>query len=98
MVPGDKAVFDGEMQSEPSAIRTSGGPPPAGNAEHDQEQDNVATLRTELERARHGRQLAEAEAGYLRDVLAARSEHIADLQRTVHALMPAPDRPPHQPS
>ncbi|WP_399554282.1 hypothetical protein [Streptomyces anulatus] len=49
--------------------------------------------------AEHGRLLAEAEAAHLRAQLGARAEqlaaqagHIADLQQTVRALMPAPER------
>ncbi|NUW04320.1 AlpA family transcriptional regulator [Streptomyces sp. CAI 127] len=80
--------------------------------EHGDDQgDSVAGLRAELERMRHehalavadaehGRRLAEAEAGHLREQLSVRAEqlaaqaaHIADLQQTVRALMPAPERP-----
>ncbi|MFJ9096871.1 helix-turn-helix transcriptional regulator [Streptomyces globisporus] len=50
--------------------------------------------------AEHGRRLAEVEAGHLREQLSVRAEqlaaqaaHIADLQQTVRALMPAPERP-----
>ncbi|MFJ6444911.1 helix-turn-helix transcriptional regulator [Streptomyces sp. NPDC091649] len=50
--------------------------------------------------AEHGRRLAEVEAGHLREQLGVRAEqlaaqtaHIADLQQTVRALMPAPERP-----
>ncbi|MXG30507.1 helix-turn-helix transcriptional regulator [Streptomyces sp. YIM 132580] len=49
--------------------------------------------------AEHGRRLAEVEAGHLREQLGVRAEqlaaqaaHIADLQQTVRALMPAPER------
>lgn len=76
----------------------------------------MAALRAELERVRHeralavaeaehGRLLAEAEAGHLRvqlgvraEQLAAQAGHIADLQQTVRALMPAPERPELGPS
>lgn len=79
--------------------------------EHGDDQSDVAGLRAELERMRHehalavaeaehGRRLAEAEAGHLREQLGVRTEqlaaqaaHIADLQQTVRALMPAPERP-----
>ncbi|MEV7835363.1 helix-turn-helix domain-containing protein [Streptomyces subrutilus] len=72
--------------------------PPIG--EHDQ---GAAVPRAELERLRaehalalaraeYGQRLAEAEAEHLRRELAARGAHIADLQRTVTALMPAPER------
>ncbi|MGW3503019.1 helix-turn-helix transcriptional regulator [Streptomyces globisporus] len=50
--------------------------------------------------AEHGRRLAELEAGHLREQLGVRAEqlaaqaaHISDLQQTVRALMPAPERP-----
>lgn len=80
---------------------------PAGTGErhqgHQHGLDDVAALRAELERVRqehalavaeaeHGRRLAEAEARHLRAELAARVEHIADLQQRVRALMPAPQR------
>ncbi|MEU2489578.1 helix-turn-helix domain-containing protein [[Kitasatospora] papulosa] len=49
--------------------------------------------------AEHGRKLAEAEAGHLRaqlalrvEQLASQGEHISDLQQTLRALMPAPER------
>ncbi|MFJ8255562.1 hypothetical protein [Streptomyces sp. NPDC094466] len=55
--------------------------------------------------AEHGRLLAEAEAGHLRaqlgvraEQLAAQAGHIANLQQTVRALMPAPERPELGPS
>ncbi|MFI5635062.1 helix-turn-helix transcriptional regulator [Streptomyces sp. NPDC051664] len=65
---------------------------------------DVAAVRAELERVRqehalalaqaeHGRQLAQTEADHLRAQLAIRGEHIADLQRTLKALMPAPEQP-----
>ncbi|MFD8110157.1 hypothetical protein [Streptomyces microflavus] len=63
----------------------------------------MAALHAELERARaehilkvaeaeHARHLAEAEGRHLLAELTARVEHIADLQQTVRALMPAPQR------
>ncbi|WP_345190079.1 hypothetical protein, partial [Streptomyces lavendulae] len=45
-----------------------------------------------LAHAEYGQKLAEAEAEHLRRELAARGEHIADLQRVVAALTPAPER------
>ncbi|MEV6080969.1 helix-turn-helix domain-containing protein [Streptomyces sp. NPDC052069] len=77
---------------------------PAGADDDVQEdQEDVAALRAELERARHehalavaeaehGRLLAQAEAEHLREQLAARAEHIADLQQAVRALTAVPDR------
>ncbi|MFH8886707.1 hypothetical protein [Streptomyces californicus] len=80
---------------------------PTGTSSHHQEHqlglDDVGALRAELERVRaehalavaeaeHGRRPAEAEARHLRAELAARVEHIADLQQTIRALMPAPQR------
>ncbi|MCX5401305.1 helix-turn-helix domain-containing protein [Streptomyces sp. NBC_00102] len=73
------------------------------------DQEDVAGLRAELDRARHehalalataehGRQLAEAEAQLLRDQLEARAEHIADLQQALRALAPGPERAVLQPS
>jgi hypothetical protein len=46
----------------------------------------------ELAAERHARALAEAEAKHLRDRLDERAEHIADLQRALKALTPAPER------
>ncbi|MGI5048303.1 hypothetical protein ACM9HD_33345, partial [Streptomyces sp. JAC25] len=68
------------------------------------QEQSAVELRAELERVRqehalavdeveHGRLLAQAEAQHLREQLAARGEHIADLQRALKALMPAPERP-----
>ncbi|MFF1505538.1 helix-turn-helix transcriptional regulator [Streptomyces sp. NPDC058316] len=75
----------------------------AGNVEADQEHEDVAALRAELERMqsehalamadeRHGRELAEAEAAHLKARLSERGAHIEDLQRALAALMPAPER------
>jgi small-conductance mechanosensitive channel len=66
--------------------------------------DNVAELRAELERQRHelelqlaqeraARVVAETEARNLRERLEERREHIADLQKALKALTPAPERP-----
>lgn len=85
-----------------SASRSTSSASPAGDVDggHGQE---AAELRAELERLRHehalelaeaehGRQLAQAEAEQLRAQLDAKGEHIADLQRALAALMPAPER------
>lgn len=78
---------------------------PAGDASRVVDgQEDMASLRAELEQARHEhvlavaeaehrRLLAVAEAEHLRRQLADRGEHIADLQRALKALMPAPERP-----
>lgn len=84
---------------------TSAGPDPVVVAD----QEDVAGLRAELDRARHehaltlataehGRQLAEAGAQLLRDQLEARAEHIADLQQALRALASGPERAVLQPS
>ncbi|TXS19990.1 DNA-binding protein [Streptomyces sp. wa22] len=60
------------------------------------EEQSAAALRAELERARHEHALAEhgrLEAQHLREQLAARGKHIANLQRALKALMPTPERP-----
>ncbi|MGW8863370.1 hypothetical protein ACWGNY_30870 [[Kitasatospora] papulosa] len=57
------------------------------------EEQSAAALWAELERVRHEHALAVAEAQHLREQLAARAEHIADLQRALKALMLAPERP-----
>ncbi|MFJ1561287.1 hypothetical protein [Streptomyces mirabilis] len=65
--------------------------------------DEAAELRAELERLRHetellltqeqyARALAEAEARHLKERLTERAGHIADLQRALAALTPAPER------
>ncbi|MFJ7258232.1 helix-turn-helix domain-containing protein [Streptomyces sp. NPDC098085] len=75
----------------------------AGDVEDGQEHEDVAALRTELDRMRaahtleltterHGRELAEAEAAHLKERLTERGAHIEDLQRALAALMPAPER------
>ncbi|MFJ5198270.1 helix-turn-helix domain-containing protein [Streptomyces sp. NPDC088394] len=62
------------------------------------DQEDVAALRAELEGVRQEHALAVAEAEHQRRQLVDRGEHIADLQRTLKALMPAPERPPqHRP-
>ncbi|MFF2644933.1 hypothetical protein ACFVUB_34460 [Streptomyces niveus] len=102
----DDLLAAGLRLNAPAAPDKAAPAPQAGqgvDADVDQEHDADA-LRAELDRVRHehalavaeaepGRQLAEAEAKHLRAELAARADHIADLQRTLKALMPAPDRP-----
>ncbi|MFD6331258.1 helix-turn-helix transcriptional regulator [Streptomyces niveus] len=111
LIPVDDLLAAGLRLNAPAAPDKATPPPPAGqgiDADADQEHDAVA-LRAELDRVRHehalavaeaehGRQLAEAEAKHLRAELAARADHIADLQRTLKALMPAPERPALRPS
>ncbi|EST17892.1 hypothetical protein M877_39990 (plasmid) [Streptomyces niveus NCIMB 11891] len=106
LIPVDDLLAAGLRLHAPTAPDKTA---PAGpDADVDQEHD-AAELRAELERVRHehalavaeaehGRQLAEAEAKHLRAELAARADHIADLQRTLKALMPSPERPILQPS
>lgn len=105
LIPVDDLLAAGLRLHAPAEPDKTAPPAPAGKGADavDQEHDAIA-LRAELENLRHehalavaeaehGRQLAEAEAEHLRAQLAARADHIADLQRTLKALMPTPDRP-----
>ncbi|MEU9095927.1 helix-turn-helix domain-containing protein [Streptomyces sp. NPDC048428] len=100
LIPVDDLLAAGFRLNAPSPPGPSTAP--AGMAAGVVDQD-VTGLRTELERARlehalalaeaeHRRLLAVAEADHLRRQLTDRGEHIADLQRTLNALMPAPER------
>ncbi|MFD3923905.1 helix-turn-helix transcriptional regulator [Streptomyces sp. NPDC058595] len=111
LIPVDDLLAAGLRLHAPSDPDKAAPSSPAGqdaDVDVDQEHDAIA-LRAELENLRHkhalavaaaehGRQLAEAEATHLRAQLAARADHIADLQRTLKALMPGPERPVLQPS
>ncbi|MEU3670800.1 helix-turn-helix transcriptional regulator [Streptomyces virginiae] len=104
MVPVDDLLAAGFRLNAP-APPDQAVPAPAGPAApSDGEDKDAAVLRAELTRlnaehalalaeARYGQKLAEAEAEHLRRELVARGEHIADLQRAVAALTPAPVRP-----
>lgn len=106
LIPVDDLLAAGFRLNAPAGPDATAAPPAATGGHHQRQQpslDDVAALRAELERVRHeqalavaeaehGRRLAEAEARHLRAELAARVEHIADLQQTVRALMPAPQR------
>ncbi|WP_405533831.1 helix-turn-helix domain-containing protein (plasmid) [Streptomyces avidinii] len=104
MVPVDDLLAAGFRLNAPAppdqASPASAGPA----APSDGEGQDAVVLRAELARlnaehalalaeARYGQKLAEAEAEHLRRELVARGEHIADLQRAVAALTPAPERP-----
>ncbi|MEV5150271.1 hypothetical protein AB0L14_39545 [Streptomyces sp. NPDC052727] len=76
-----------------------------GTASDSRDQAGAAELRAELERLRHehepelaeernARALAEAEARHLRELLAERGDHIADLQQALKTLTAAPNRRP----
>ncbi|MEV6463060.1 helix-turn-helix domain-containing protein [Streptomyces albidoflavus] len=65
---------------------TVGHPATPGHDQDDAARAETARLRTELTAAR-------AEAARLRAELARADDHLTDLQRVVHALTPAPDRP-----
>ncbi|GAA2913001.1 helix-turn-helix domain-containing protein [Streptomyces mexicanus] len=52
----------------------------------------IERLRTEMAEERHARAMAQAEAEHLKERLRERSDHIADLQRALAALTPAPER------
>ncbi|MFD4865280.1 helix-turn-helix transcriptional regulator [Streptomyces sp. NPDC058412] len=104
MIPVDALLAAGFRLNAP-APADQAAPDAAGTAgPSDGEGQDAAVLRAELARmnaehalalaeARYGQKLAEAEAEHLRRELAARGEHIADLQRAVAALTPAPERP-----
>ncbi|MFJ6940924.1 helix-turn-helix transcriptional regulator [Streptomyces sp. NPDC101132] len=103
MIPVDALLAAGfrinaPAPADPAAEAPAGPAAPADGAGQD-----AAALRAELDRiraehalalaeARFGQQLAQAEAEHLRAQLAERGERIADLQRAVAALTPAPER------
>ncbi|MFI6006804.1 helix-turn-helix domain-containing protein [Streptomyces sp. NPDC051366] len=101
MIPVDDLLAAGFRLNAP-APADQDAEAPAGPAAEGEGQD-AAVLRAELERVRaehalalahaeYGQKLAEAEAQHLRAQLAERGERIADLQRVVAALTPAPER------
>lgn len=104
MVPVDDLLAAGFRLNAPTPADQAA-PAPAGPAAPSAgESQDAAALRAELARmnaehalalaeARYGQKLAEAEAEHLRRELVARGEHIADFQRAVAALTPAPARP-----
>ncbi|MEU3777996.1 helix-turn-helix domain-containing protein [Streptomyces sp. NPDC032472] len=103
VIPVDDLLAAGFRINAPSPADPAAAPAGPGAAAAGDGQD-AAALRAELERVRaehalalaeahFGQRLAEAEAEHLRVQLAARAEHIADLQRAVAALTPAPQRP-----
>lgn len=103
MIPVDALLAAGfrlnaPAPADPPALPEAG--PAAASAGDGQD---AGVLRAELDRiraehalalaeARFGQQLAEAEAKHLRRELVVQGEHIADLQRAVAALTPAPER------
>lgn len=105
LIPVDDLLAAGfrlHAPAPPDGPGTQAKAPAAVAAEGGRGQD-AATLRAELERVRqehalelaqaeYGKQLAQAEAEHLRKQLAAKGEHIADLQKALQALMPAPER------
>ncbi|WP_031058650.1 helix-turn-helix transcriptional regulator [Streptomyces sp. NRRL F-5702] len=106
LIPVDDLLAAGFRLNAPAGPDATAASPAGTSGQrqkHQHDLGEVAALHAELERVRqehalavaeaeHGRQLAEAEARHLRAELAARVEHIADLQQTVRALMPAPQR------
>ncbi|WP_434600714.1 helix-turn-helix transcriptional regulator [Streptomyces sp. A5-4] len=89
VIPVDDLLAAGFRLNTPAPPEASA--PAAGDVARDQEHgqvEDVAALRAELERARHGRELADAEVTHLKCRLTERGEHIADLQRAIAALMP----------
>ncbi|MEV7595613.1 helix-turn-helix domain-containing protein [Streptomyces sp. NPDC089922] len=102
MIPVDALLAAGFRLNAPSPADATAEAGPSTPADDVGGQD-AGALRAELDRiraehalalaeARFGQQLAEAEAGHLRAQLAERGERIADLQRAVAALTPAPER------
>ncbi|MFF7366027.1 helix-turn-helix domain-containing protein [Streptomyces sp. NPDC008125] len=84
---------------EPTAATPAG----TGDVVPDADRDDIAGLRAELDRLRHehalavaeaenGRRVAEVEAAHLRAQLAARAEHITDLQQALRALTAGQER------
>ncbi|WP_406016356.1 helix-turn-helix domain-containing protein [Streptomyces sp. NBC_00984] len=94
LIPIDDLLAAGlrlHAPAPPDAPTTQAGPTEDDGQEHDDVmlRAELARVRQELAAERHGRQLAETEAWHLREVLTARTEHLADLQRTVHTLLPS---------
>ncbi|MDN3297248.1 hypothetical protein QWM81_25040 [Streptomyces ficellus] len=106
LIPVDDLLAAGFRLHAPAPPDEPGQPPataPAALTAEGGHGQDAATLRAELERVRqehalelaqaqYGKQLAQAEAEHLRQQLAAKGEHIADLQKALQALMPAPER------
>ncbi|GLV88015.1 hypothetical protein Slala03_77040 [Streptomyces lavendulae subsp. lavendulae] len=104
MIPVDALLAAGFRLNAPSPAEEPAAEAPAGPAEAPIDGGpDAAALRAELDRIRaehalalahaeYGQKLAEAEAVHLRAQLAERGERIADLQRAVAALTPAPQR------
>ncbi|WP_170198339.1 helix-turn-helix transcriptional regulator [Streptomyces chryseus] len=104
MVPVDDLLAAGFRLNAPlPADAPPSAPAPARGVPVGDDGQDVAVLRAELARvhaehtlalarAEHAQELAEAEAEHLRRELSARGAHIADLQRAVAALSPAPER------
>ncbi|MFI1452103.1 helix-turn-helix transcriptional regulator [Streptomyces virginiae] len=104
MVPVDDLLAAGFRLNAPAPADQAAPAPADPAAPSDDAGRDAAVLRAELARlnaehalalaeARFGQKLAEAEAEHLRRELAARGEHIADLQRAMGALTSAPERP-----
>ncbi|MEU7068467.1 hypothetical protein [Streptomyces sp. NPDC046161] len=102
MIPVDALLAAGFRLNAPSPAEDPAAEAPAAPADGG---PDAAALRAELDRIRaehalalahaeYGQKLAEAEAEaeHLRAQLAERGERIADLQRAVAALTPAPER------
>ncbi|MFG2623287.1 helix-turn-helix transcriptional regulator [Streptomyces sp. NPDC048507] len=103
MIPVDALLAAGFRLNAPAPADPAPEALAGPAAPADGQGQDAAALRTELDRiraehalalaeARFGQQLAQAEAEHLRVQLAERGERIADLQRAVAALTPAPER------
>ncbi|MFJ9743138.1 hypothetical protein [Streptomyces sp. NPDC101166] len=103
LIPVDDLLAAGFRLHAPAPPDQAGPQEATAGAGQTDGPDEAAELRAELERLRHetellliqerhARALAEAEARHLEERLAERAVHIADLQRALAALTPAPER------
>ncbi|MBQ0975711.1 helix-turn-helix domain-containing protein [Streptomyces griseoincarnatus] len=103
LIPVDDLLAAGFRLHAPAPPDKAGPEEATAGAGQTDGQSEAAELRAELERLRHehelqlteekhARALAEAEARHLKERPAERAGHIADLQRALAALTPAPER------
>ncbi|MEU4878788.1 helix-turn-helix domain-containing protein [Streptomyces sp. NPDC021608] len=103
LIPVDDLLAAGFRLNAPAPPDKTGPEVATAGAGQTDGPDEAAELRAELERLRHetelllnqeqhARALAEAEARHLKERLNERAVHIADLQRALAALTPAPER------
>ncbi|MER5871938.1 helix-turn-helix domain-containing protein [Streptomyces sp. NPDC002044] len=94
MIPIDELLAAGYRLNAPAPADAPTTAPAGPVTTAGSDGPDTAVLRAELERLRaeHELALARAEVQHLRAQLAERGERIADLQRAVAALSPAPER------